>query len=312
MRKILFFSLFLVLGLVGAQVLPGWVAPDAYASYRSVVGVLLYICLGFIMINVGREFEVDKLRWRSYVKDYGIAMATAEVPWLLVTFYFVFVLMPDGAAGSYAVWKENLFLSRFTAPTSAGILFTMLACLGLGSSWIYKKTQTLAIFDDLDTILLMIPLQIMVVGPKWEILAILIVVPLLLVFGWRRLASFDVPQSWWAILSYSVGLFAVLWLVYRWFHVHIEILLPAFVLGMVMRHKHYHGRVERWASSGVSFLFTQTVLTIVIRCRLLVFLRDFTPNIVTCQCHMVVLKRILHAARCNAADSFTLFTIRNI
>ena len=33
----------------------------------------------------------------------------------------------------------------------------MLAAAGLKKEWIYKKTQVLAIFDDLDTILLMIP-----------------------------------------------------------------------------------------------------------------------------------------------------------
>lgn len=33
----------------------------------------------------------------------------------------------------------------------------MLAALSLKQSWIYKKIQVLAIFDDLDTILLMIP-----------------------------------------------------------------------------------------------------------------------------------------------------------
>ena len=56
-------------------------------------------------------------------------------------------------------------MSRFAAPTSAGILFTMLAALKLKESWIYRKIQVLAIFDDLDTILLMIPLQILMIGP---------------------------------------------------------------------------------------------------------------------------------------------------
>jgi len=34
----------------------------------------------------------------------------------------------------------------------------------LKNSWIYRKIQVLAIFDDLDTILLMIPLQILMIG----------------------------------------------------------------------------------------------------------------------------------------------------
>lgn len=255
MRKILLFSFFLVLGLVGSQIFPNVIDSPTYISMKEVMNTMLYICLAFIMINVGREFEVDKTRWRGYVKDYGIAMATAEVPWLLVAFYFMFVLLPEGSAASYDSWRETLFLSRFTAPTSAGILFTMLACLGLSASWIYKKTQTLAIFDDLDTILLMIPLQIMMVGLRWEILVILGVVPILLIFGWKKLASFNIRQEWWAILLYSMGLMLLLWGIHRLFHVHIEVLLPAFVLGMVMRHKHHHGRTEERASTGISYLF---------------------------------------------------------
>ena len=66
-------------------------------------------------------------------------------------------LLPADLFGNWDAWKENLLLSRFAAPTSAGILFTMLAAAGLRREWIYKKTQVLAIFDDLDTILLMIP-----------------------------------------------------------------------------------------------------------------------------------------------------------
>ena len=82
----------------------------------------------------------------------------------MIAIYYVFVLLPPDYWHSWEAWKENLLLSRFAAPTSAGILFTMLAAIGLKSSWIYKKIQVLAIFDDLDTILLMIPLQIMMIG----------------------------------------------------------------------------------------------------------------------------------------------------
>ena len=59
MRKVLLFSAFLVVGLFIAQYLPAWSGSD-YGTVKTVSNVLLYICLGFIMINVGREFEVDK------------------------------------------------------------------------------------------------------------------------------------------------------------------------------------------------------------------------------------------------------------
>lgn len=255
MRKILLFSFFLLAGLIGSQLLPDWLGAEHYPVFKGTTDTLLYICLAFIMINVGREFEVEKSQWRSYVSDYFIAMATAALPWLLVAVYYVVVLLPESFYGDWGAWKESLLLSRFAAPTSAGILFTMLAAIGLGRSWIYRKIQVLAIFDDLDTILLMIPLQIMMVGFRLEVVVILAVVTVLLGFGWRFLARFDIGQRWWAILLYAVGVIFVTWLVNRLFHIHIEVLLPAFVLGMVMRHRHIDSPIESRVSTGVSFLF---------------------------------------------------------
>lgn len=79
MKKILLFSFFLMLGLVVSQFLPAMVG-EGYSSVKTVSNTLLYVCLAFIMINVGREFEMDKSRWRSYTEDYFIAMATAAFP----------------------------------------------------------------------------------------------------------------------------------------------------------------------------------------------------------------------------------------
>lgn len=138
MRKVLSFSAFLIIGLLLSQFLPS-LAGEGYAAVKTVSSILLYVCLSFIMINVGREFEVDKTRWRSYAEDYFIAMATAAMPWFLIALYYVFVLLPPEFWNSWEAWKENLLLSRFAAPTSAGILFTMLAAIGLKSSWIYKR-----------------------------------------------------------------------------------------------------------------------------------------------------------------------------
>lgn len=262
MRKVLSFSAFLMIGLFVSQFLPG-VVGDGYGTIKSVSNVFLYICLGFIMINVGREFEVDKTRWRSYAEDYFIAMATAAMPWLLIAIYYIFVLLPPEYWNSWEAWKENLLLSRFAAPTSAGILFTMLAAIGLKSSWIYKKIQVLAIFDDLDTILLMIPLQIMMVGLRWQLIIIILVVFLLLAFGWRQLSRYDWRQDWKAIILYSILVFGVTQLVYAVSKhlygeagsIHIEVLLPAFVLGMVMKHKEIDTPIEHKVSTGVSFFF---------------------------------------------------------
>lgn len=262
MRKVLSFSAFLMAGLFVSQYLPVW-AGGNYNAVKAVSNVLLYVYLSFIMINVGREFEVDKSRWQTYAKDYGVAMATAAMPWFLIAIYYVFVLLPPEYWNSWEAWKENLLLSRFAAPTSAGILFTMLAAIGLKTSWVYKKIQVLAIFDDLDTILLMIPLQIMMIGLRWQLLVIVFIVFLLLSFGWKQLGKYDWRQDWKAILVYSAVVFActqAVYLISKHLYgeagsIHIEVLLPAFVLGMVMKHKEHDTPAERKVSTGISFLF---------------------------------------------------------
>ncbi len=262
MRKVLSFSAFLMVGLLVSQYLPLW-AGGNYDTVKSVSNVLLYVCLSFIMINVGREFEVDKSRWQTYAKDYFIAMATAAMPWFMIAIYYIFVLLPPEYWNSWEAWKENLLLSRFAAPTSAGILFTMLAAIGLKSSWIYKKIQVLAIFDDLDTILLMIPLQIMMIGLRWQLLVIVFIVFLLLSFGWKQLGKYNWRQDWKAIILYSIIVFVAtqsLYLISKHLYgesgsIHIEVLLPAFVLGMVMKHKEHDTPMEQKVSTGISFIF---------------------------------------------------------
>lgn len=262
MRKVLSFSLFLMAGLLASQLLPGLLG-DRYAAFKTGSDTLLYICLAFIMINVGREFEIDKSRWKSYAGDYFIAMATAALPWLLIAFYYIFVLLPSDCWSSGDAWKENLLLSRFAAPTSAGILFTMLAAIGLKASWIYRKIQVLAIFDDLDTILLMIPLQILMIGLRWQMFAVVGIVAVLLTIGWRRQATWDGRQDWRAVLGYAIAVFAATQLIYlvtKHFYgpdnsIHIEVLLPAFVLGMILRHRHIDTRGEARAASCISFMF---------------------------------------------------------
>ena len=262
MRKVLSFSVFLIIGLLLSQFLPV-LAGSGYGAVKTVANILLYICLGFIMINVGREFEVDKSRWKSYTEDYFIAMATAAMPWLLIALYYVFVLLPPEFWNSWEAWKENLLLRRFAAPTSAGILFTMLAAIGLKASWMYKKIQVLAIFDDLDTILLMIPLQIMMIGLRWQLIIVVLIVFLLLLFGWRQLSKYNWRQDWKAILFYSTLVFVAtqsLYLISKGLYgeegsIHIEVLLPAFILGMIMKHKEIDTPMERNVSTGISFLF---------------------------------------------------------
>ena len=256
MKKIVLFSLFLILGLIGSQTIPSHLTPEAFETLKFFFDAMLYICLAFIMINVGREFELDKTKWKSYTEDYFIAMATAAVPWLLICGYFIF-LLPAEYRTSWDTWKETLLLSRFAAPTSAGILFTMLAAAGLKKSWVFQKTRVLAIFDDLDTILLMIPLMIMMIGFKWQMFIVIAIVTLLLYLGWRFLNRYNMPQKWYHIIIYSILVFAFTHIVYVLSNheVHIEVLLPAFVLGMIMRPQHNTEPIEERVSTTISFIF---------------------------------------------------------
>ena len=262
MKKVLSFSAMLMLGLVLSQLLPGALG-TSFEPTREAIEILLGICLAFIMINVGREFEVDKSNIKVYAKDYLVAMLAAALPWILIACYYIFVLMPTDWYANGTVWKETLLLSRFAAPTSAGILFTMMAAIGLQRSWIYKKIQVLAIFDDLDTILLMIPLQIAMIGMQWQMGVILATVIILLWIGWKKMSTYSLRCDWKSLLLYATITYGATYLIYKLTHhffgeegsVHIEVLLPAFVLGMVMKHTHSSSKADDYASSAISLLF---------------------------------------------------------
>ena len=262
MKKVLSFSLLLIVGLVLSQTLPG-VMGESYQGLSDAVYMLLGCCLSFIMINVGREFELDKSNVGSYVKDYCVAMLAAAAPWLLIAVYYIFFLLPPEYWSSGDAWKETLLLSRFAAPTSAGILFSMLAALGLQQRWIYRKIQVLAIFDDLDTILLMIPLQIAMIGLHWQMGVILFVVVGLLYFGWKKMSTFKMRQEWWAIMIYAIVVFGITHIIYvateHFFGhddaLHIEVLLPAFVLGMVIKREHCESKNDESITTAISLFF---------------------------------------------------------
>ncbi|MCY0993118.1 sodium:proton antiporter [Nannocystis sp. ILAH1] len=239
MRRVVLFSVLLTTGLVLSQVFPALTARDSALSLA--VKLFTMTALAFIMIHVGREFEVDKSRLRAYGWDYVVAMTAATFPWLLVSGYFLLFLLPTGAFGSLAAWREALLAGRFAAPTSAGLLFTMLAAAGLGASWVYRKVRVLAIFDDLDTVVLMIPLKMLMVGLAWQMGATLAIMVLQLWIAWRWLHSLSLPSTWPWIVAYSAaltaaceGIYFASTLIDDTVPIYMEVLLPAFVLGCVM------------------------------------------------------------------------------
>jgi hypothetical protein len=159
----------------------------------------------------------------------------------LVTLYFVEVMLPAGTSSSWQAWKESLLVGRFASPTSAGVLFSMLAAAGLSATWMFRKARILAIFDDLDTVLLLVPLQVMIIGwaPTLAASAVLSLALLAAAYAWlHRIA---LPSSWPWVLGYASAITVASKLIEAASRrvdqdapIHIEVLLPAFVLGCVM------------------------------------------------------------------------------
>lgn len=254
MRKVALFTALLIVGLVLSQVVAQTLAPPGTPvgeTFHTVVRLLTMLALSFIMIHVGYEFELDKRNLRRYGWDYFVAFTAASFPWILVTLYFVFVMLPSDAWSNGETWRETLLAGRFSAPTSAGVLFTMLAAAGLGATWVFQKARVLAIFDDLDTVLLMIPLQMLMVGLAWQLGVILAIIAVIIWAAYRWLHQWRIPVSWPWVLGYAAAISIVSEAVYdvsklagSAIAVHLEVLLPAFALGCAMHRPEDETHVE--------------------------------------------------------------------
>lgn len=242
MKKVFILSTLLLTGLVLSQTLPLVVVN--YSNFNFIIKMCTIICLAFIMIHVGYEFEIRKDKIKDYGYDYLIAFSAATLPWLFVAFYFVYVLTPD-SLHTGETWINSLLTARFAAPTSAGVLFSMLTAAGLASTWMFKKTRILAIFDDLDTVILMIPLQMLIIGFKFELLIVMIIMIVQILFAWRYFNKIQLSIRWHNVLFYALIISGIAEIVYylsktmyETVGVHIEVLLPAFVLGSMISKKH--------------------------------------------------------------------------
>lgn len=232
------YSALLCVGIVLSQVFD-------FSAARDVLNTLTMASLAYIMIHVGLEFTIDKKNLKAYGWDYAVAMTAAAFPWIFCAAYFMFFFKTP--------MTEAFLLGRFAAPTSAGILFAMLVAAGLGTTWLFKKVRVLAIFDDLDTILLMIPLKMMLVGFKPELFFIVFVMGILLWIAYRYLHVLRLPVGNFWIFLYGIVLVVLCGLLEHTTKAHLEVLLPAFVLGCVVYHAHDQ------KSSKLSIGFDQAV-----------------------------------------------------
>ena len=239
MRRVLFYSGLLLVGLGMSQALPT-LAGGAHDGVATAVRVLTMTGLAFIMIHVGFEFHIDKSNVNQYGWDYFVAFTAASFPWVFVTGYFIFGMLPSEYWTSFDAIKETLLAGRFAAPTSAGVLFSMLAAAGLGATWLFRKARILAIFDDLDTVLLMIPLKILLVGLAWQLGLVVVVMAAMLSAAYIWLHRVTLPVTWPWVLLYAVAIVGSTEALHAGsaifdpsVPIHIEVLLPAFVLGCV-------------------------------------------------------------------------------
>jgi Kef-type K+ transport system membrane component KefB len=229
MIRVLIYSVLLILGM-GLSQLP------AIDHVKPEITALTMIFLAYIMIQVGMEFEIDKSQLRKYGVDYVVAMAAAAVPWLTAAAYFWWFF--------HVGLAESLLIGRFAAPTSAGILFTMLAAAGLAATWTYKKARVLAIFDDLDTVLLMIPLKMMLLGFTAKLLGLGVIVVALLLVAYYMMHWLRVPTNNFWVAGYAVLVWAGCVSFDYATELHLEVLLPAFALGCLIKSDHLHGSEE--------------------------------------------------------------------
>jgi Kef-type K+ transport system membrane component KefB len=239
MRKVFAYSLLMILGIGFSQAFD-------LAQIRAVLNFLTIVALGYIMIEVGLEFSLDKSKIKSYGKDYLIAMTAAAFPWILCGFYFWSFFDID--------LSKAVIIGRFAAPTSAGILFTMLASAGLATTWVFKKARILAIFDDLDTVLLIVPLQMIHLGLDWRAIFLILIILGLLIAAYRYLHAIKLPTSRAWLLIYAIILSIATELFENTTMINLEILLPSFVFGCLLfnphdpqkasEHSHEHAHIE--------------------------------------------------------------------
>ncbi len=244
MWKILTYSLLLIAGIIVSQLfnlehfhvrfidfpipLTDLVIPFSHISIP--LHVITMTCLAYIMMEVGLEFVIDKKNLRPYVYDYLVAVTAATFPWIFCALYFYFVLGSD--------IQESLLVGRFAAPTSAGVLFAMLSAAGLAATWFFKKARILAIFDDLDTILLMIPLQVMFVGFKLEAFLLIAIILFILYISYRYLHQLKLPTKDGWLLIYGIIIVYLCYIFEHTTEIPLEVLLPAFAFGAMLYNPH--------------------------------------------------------------------------
>ncbi len=228
---VIFYCLLLLAGIILGQVID-------LSGNKEIFSLVTSVCLAYIMIEVGLEFSVEKRRLSSYGWDAVVALSAAVLPSFLWIVYFILILNSS--------WKPALLSGLSCAPTSAGVLFSMMMAAGLSATWVFKKARVLAVLDDLATILLLTPLQIIIGGFHWQSITALLLIFAFLYVSFRYQNSINLPYTENWLLLYAVVLTGIVFVVKSTTHVHLEVLIPAFMWGcMVHMPQAHHNPVKR-------------------------------------------------------------------
>ncbi len=218
----------LILGIITSQMFN-------LALVKDILNMVTSICLAYIMIEVGFEFSTSKRKISSYRWDFMVALIAAILPAILWFIYFKVLI--------HGAWQPAVLSGLSSAPTSAGVLFAMMMAAGLSSTWVFKKARTLAVLDDLVVILLLIPLQIVIHGFDLGSIIVLVVIIGFLFASFRFQNSIYWPLGEKWFLFYGFVLSAVLFILRNTVHIHLEVLIPAFMLGCLIHHQDSHQKI---------------------------------------------------------------------
>ena len=123
-----------------------------------------------------------------------------------------------------------------------------LAAANLSSSWTYRKARVLAIFDDLATIISIIPVKVLYIGLEWSMAVQFTLMAACLILAFAATHKLPIPYIWPAVLAYAATLAitseSVYYLSIEVLHqynfedIHIEVMLPAFAIGCAAKVAH--------------------------------------------------------------------------
>jgi len=252
---VILFSFLLLIGIAAGQLLD-------LAFLHQALSFLTAACLAYIMMEVRLDFSVEKRSIRSYGWDFAIASMAAILPALLWLVYFI--------AQTQSPVKAALLAGLSSAPTSAGVLFAMLGAAGLGATWVFKKARVLAVLDDLVALMLLTPLEIIIHGFEWRALAAIAFIVLFLwaSFKWQNALKLPLAKEWFVL--YALILTSVIFLIRSTTNIHLEVLIPAFMWGCLVKG---HGQETPVEAQG-------TVLDTLIKCVFMFLVGLSFPKIV--------------------------------